>query len=401
MRATSLFESVSIATARGFRHSIHTIDATSGHGVGAELPQGGVSVYLLVSSKINGDPANPRDHTAAFVDSSSSHAFPRIAEVMQTLRLPWESVKYLFLTHAHLDHAAGASHLLQHCPRAKIVCDPRCRPHILDPSGLISSARRVYGDEGAAAQVGLMAPVAPHLVESIEEGATIDLLDDLTTSSSPVSRGEERDQRPLRFMHVEGHAKHHIAMYDEILGTCFTGDAFGTRFPITQQLLGIPNIFFPTTTPIDFDYVEHVRTIDRVAALGGGLQRFCPTHFGMSTEVAESKRQMLKCLAAMEEIRVDAYKALRADAALGAAAQPTKAFDTAIEVAIAGVKALLEHHILSLVPRCGDAAADAARLASVKAKIPWDYLKMDTDVNALGLVVAAQRALKRDMASKV
>jgi glyoxylase-like metal-dependent hydrolase (beta-lactamase superfamily II) len=386
----ALFETVSMTT-EWFRHSIHTIDATPGD------DWLGTSVYLLVSSKLNADPGNPSHHVAAFVDSSNSHAFNRIEETMRGLMLPWESVRYIFLTHAHLDHAAGASNLLEHCSNAKIVCDPRCRPHILDPSGLISSARRVYGDELAEAQVGLMKPVPAHLVETVEDGATIDLLRDI---AHPADRNI-REQRLLDFLHVEGHAKHHIAIFDKMLDSCFTGDAFGTRFPRTQSILDIPNIFFPTTTPIDFDHVEHLKTIDRVAALGGGLKRFCPTHFGMSTEVAESRRQMIECLGVMEKIRLEAYQTLRADALAGAASNPAETFDRALEAAVASIKTLLEGHILRLVPKTGDAAADAEKVEAARAKIPWDYLRMDTDVNALGLVVAAQRALKRDISSGV
>ena len=374
----ALYETVSTVTAN-FRHSLHTIDAT---------PRGdvcGTSVYLLVSSRLGGQPTASADHFAAFVDSSNSHAYRRIEDVVLNLKLPWESVKYIFLTHAHLDHAAGASNMMKFFPNAKIVCDPRCLPHVVDPSNLISSARRVYGEAGALEQVGEMEPIDPRLVESVGDGALIDLC----------------GERPLRFMHVEGHAKHHIAIYDEVTGSCITGDAFGTRYPVTQELLGIPNIFFPTTTPIDFDYTEHVKSIERISQLPG-LQRFCPTHFGMSSEVAEARRQMLSALPVMESIRQRAFEKMMStkiqldsegiavDSKEGIA-RMDKSFDECLLAAVAEVKSLLENHMLALLP----STADAARREDVKRRIPWDSLRMETEVNALGLVVAAQRAVKQ------
>jgi hypothetical protein len=256
----------------------------------------------------------------------------------------------------------------------------------------------VYGDEAAEAQVGNMEPVPGDLVSTVEDGASLDLLGGMQPEHTLCGGGGGvREQRVLDFLHVEGHAKHHIAIYDRITNTCFTGDAFGTRFPRMQRLLGLPEVFFPTTTPIDFDYEEHIKTINRVEMLGGGLHRFCPTHFGMSTEISESKRQMTECLAEMEKIRLEALKTFRADAS---PSNSSSVFDAALQTAVQSVKTLLERHILGLVPRTGDAAADAEKVELVRKKIPWDYLKMDTDINALGLVVAAQRAFKKEMVNR-
>src|ERR1700722_2846553 len=52
----------------------------------------------------------------------------------------------LLLTHIHFDHAGPAGALVERWPELQVFVPPRGAPHLIDPSRLVSSARRVFGD---------------------------------------------------------------------------------------------------------------------------------------------------------------------------------------------------------------------------------------------------------------
>ncbi len=53
----------------------------------------------------------------------------------------------LLLTHIHLDHAGGAGALVRRWPELPVYVHERGAPHLVDPSKLLASAGRLYGDE--------------------------------------------------------------------------------------------------------------------------------------------------------------------------------------------------------------------------------------------------------------
>lgn len=76
--------------------------------------------------------------------------------------------------------------------------------------------------------------------------------------------------RPLQFLHVRGHAKHHVVVSDPatkrlvirlnyIANTpsVFTGDAFGISYRPLFRELGIKgDVLFPSSSPVDFEPAE-------------------------------------------------------------------------------------------------------------------------------------------------
>src|SRR4029078_9252573 len=58
----------------------------------------------------------------------------------------WQPAKIL-LTHIHLDHAGAAGALAQRWPDAEGWGHQRGARHMLDPSRLMASAARIYGDD--------------------------------------------------------------------------------------------------------------------------------------------------------------------------------------------------------------------------------------------------------------
>src|SRR5919198_3629072 len=53
----------------------------------------------------------------------------------------------LLLTHIHLDHAGAAGALVRRWPALEVYVHERGAPHLVDPSKLLVSAARLYGDD--------------------------------------------------------------------------------------------------------------------------------------------------------------------------------------------------------------------------------------------------------------
>ena len=58
-----------------------------------------------------------------------------------------EEPRALLLTHIHLDHAGAAGALVERFPGLEVHVHARGAPHLADPSRLLASAERIYGDD--------------------------------------------------------------------------------------------------------------------------------------------------------------------------------------------------------------------------------------------------------------
>ncbi|APR76247.1 Beta-lactamase related protein [Minicystis rosea] len=195
---------------------------------------------------------------AAFIETNTAVAAPQILAALDARGLRPEQVRWVIVTHVHLDHAGGAGAIMRACPNATLLAHPRAARHLIDPSKLVKSATQVYGADRFRALYGTIEPVPEARVRSLDDGARID------------AGGSE-----LAFFHVRGHANHHFVVHDPAASAVFTGDAFGLVYPALQR----PGPFaFPSTSPTDFDAPEARKAIDRIAGLG--TDRAFLTHFG-------------------------------------------------------------------------------------------------------------------------
>src|SRR5260370_37159293 len=81
----------------------------------------------------------------AFIETHTPHAVPKLlSELAARGRRP-EQVRWVVGTHAHLDHASGASAPLAKCPNPALVAHPRAARHLIDPSKLVCTAAEVSG----------------------------------------------------------------------------------------------------------------------------------------------------------------------------------------------------------------------------------------------------------------
>jgi glyoxylase-like metal-dependent hydrolase (beta-lactamase superfamily II) len=166
--------------------------------------------------------------------------------------LDGEVPRVIALTHIHLDHAGATGALCERWPDAEVWVHERGARHMADPSKLMASATRLYGDDMDRLW-GDMVPVPAQRLRIMEEGT----------------------ERGLRFAPTPGHASHHLSYLHEATGTLFAGDTAGVRLP------GGPTL--GPTPPPDIDLEAWMDSIalyrswdpDRVVA----------THFGAYDDV--------------------------------------------------------------------------------------------------------------------
>lgn len=207
----------------------------------------------------------------AFIETNTSHALPKMLGALKQANFQPDDVRWVVVTHAHLDHAAGASALLSHCPNATLLAHPRAARHLIDPSKLIASATAVYGQERFSMLYGQIDPIPAHRVKALEDGDSFELGDST-----------------FRVLFTKGHANHHFVVHDPAMSCVYTGDTFGLVYPALQKQ---GRCAFPSTSPTNFDPVEARKSIKAILALG--VQQVCPTHFGVYDDVDTIGEQML------------------------------------------------------------------------------------------------------------
>jgi glyoxylase-like metal-dependent hydrolase (beta-lactamase superfamily II) len=287
------------------------------------------------------------DH-ALFVENNTAHSVPRLLHELKVQGLKPDQVRYLIITHVHLDHAGGSEALMKACPNATLLAHPRAAPHMIDPSKLVASARQVYGDQEFARLYGSIGPIDSQRVRAMEDG------EELRFGS-----------KTLRFMHTRGHANHHFCVLvsgSQGPESIYTGDSFGLAYPDLQQ----HGLFvFPSTSPTDFDPVEARKSIDRIAS--SGAKRAYLTHFGAVDEIQAAARQLRDYLNELEPIYLNwihSSEGERPDAELVVEANQR-------------IRSYLE------------------RKYREKGGVPdsrfWELLKMDIELNASGMVFAAKK----------
>jgi glyoxylase-like metal-dependent hydrolase (beta-lactamase superfamily II) len=237
-----------------------------------------------------------RGGRAAFVDTGTNFALPRLLGALDALGLARGAVDWVIPTHVHLDHAGGVGALMRELPGAQVLVHPRGARHLIDPSALYEGALAVYGAEEMARSYGELIAVPAGRVQSAADGMTVDL-----------------GGSPLRLVDTPGHARHHHCIWDAATRGWFTGDTFGISYPEFTSERG--RWIFPTSTPVQFEpevlrasvqrllaadpacmYLTHysrVDEVDRLAAMQLGLLDRM-VKLGHSLQAAPDRHRRLK-----------------------------------------------------------------------------------------------------------
>ncbi len=205
----------------------------------------------------------------ALVETGSQSSVAAVTEALAQAGVGPDDLRWIVLTHIHLDHAGGAGDMAAAFPNATVVVHERGARHLLDPSRLIDSAARVYGP----------------LLDSLY-GRMIPVPQDRLVAAGDGHRVELGGGHVLTMVDSPGHAKHHHAVLHEPTGTLMVGDAVGVQLPDIGVLR-------PATPPPDFDLEQATASLRRFATLRP--ERLVLTHYG---PVADP----LATLAAAEEM---------------------------------------------------------------------------------------------------
>jgi glyoxylase-like metal-dependent hydrolase (beta-lactamase superfamily II) len=164
-----------------------------------------------------------------------------------------EPPEAILLSHIHFDHAGAAGALVRHWPDVEVWVHERGAPHLVDPSRLVASATRLYGDDMKRLW-GEVVPIPEGNLRVLSGGETIG---------------------PWHVQYTPGHASHHVSYLHEPTGTAFVGDVGGVRIE------GGPII--PPTPPPDIDLELWHESLQTVAAWQP--ERLAITHFGSYEDV--------------------------------------------------------------------------------------------------------------------
>ena len=208
----------------------------------------------------------------AFIEVGTNSSTPRLMKVLQEQGRKPEEVRYVIVTHVHLDHAGGAGSLMQLLPNASLLVHPYGARHMINPAKLEAGARAVYGDQLFDKTYGTLIPVPQERVQIMEDGDEVELGD-----------------RQLKFIDTPGHARHHFCIHDSQTNGWFTGDTFGLSYRDFDTDKGA--FLFPTTTPIQFDPEALKESVTRLRANDPDYMYL--THFGRVGDVQKLADDML------------------------------------------------------------------------------------------------------------
>lgn len=208
------------------------------------------------------------------VDPGPTSALDNLKAALHEAGASLADVRALLLTHIHLDHAGAAGTIAAEAPHVQVYVHRIGAPHLVDPSRLLASARRLYG-ELMEPLWGAVLPVPERQIVALEGDETI-----------------RPGGRVLEVAYTPGHAVHHVSFFDPDTGMAFVGDTAGMQITGTRCVL-------PAAPPPDIQVEAWHESLERIARWQP--RRLFVTHFGPSDDPEAHLTQMARRLDAMAE----------------------------------------------------------------------------------------------------
>jgi len=177
---------------------------------------------IIATAILHGTPG------VALIDPGPSTTLDNLTTALTRKGIRFDDVRQLLLTHIHLDHAGAAGSIVEKHPHIEIVVHERGAPHLADPTKLLSSAGRLYGQDMERLW-GDVKPVETARMKVVTGGETLDVAG-----------------RAIKVAYTPGHASHHVSYFDPASGVAFVGDTAGIR-------RGSGAYVMPPTPPPDID----------------------------------------------------------------------------------------------------------------------------------------------------
>jgi glyoxylase-like metal-dependent hydrolase (beta-lactamase superfamily II) len=197
--------------------------------------------------------------SAAIVETGPTSCIDNLMRGLKDRGVAPEEVEQVLLTHIHLDHSGASGNLAELLPNATFYVHEIGHPHLVDPSKLLKSASRLYGEENMDELWGEVRPVPEDRLVKLEGG------EDIEAAGGVVQAH-----------YTPGHAYHHLAFYEPGTGHLFAGDVAGVRLPGQSYVK-------PPTPPPEVDIDAWKRSIGTIRKIEPKI--LCPTHFGSYEDV--------------------------------------------------------------------------------------------------------------------
>jgi glyoxylase-like metal-dependent hydrolase (beta-lactamase superfamily II) len=233
----------------------------------------------------------------AIHDCGPATTLPTLERGLAERGLGLVDIRHILLSHIHFDHAGAAGAIVERNPGIRVWVSEVGAPHLVDPSRLEASARRLYGEEFDSLW-GSLTPI-PEANISLASGDAV---------------GWEAFPTP-------GHASHHVCYFRD--GTLLAGDACGVRLRPTSYP-------FPAAPPPDIDLEAwHVSLAavrrhapDRLALIHFGVVDDVEGHLDSVAVELDRLAELVRHGATVEEFRAEALLSEGGDAAVYEAAAP-------------------------------------------------------------------------------
>lgn len=281
----------------------------------------------------------------AIIETNTNRAVPIILDAVKQLGYGEDQIKYVVITHVHLDHAGGAGELISRLPGTRLVAHSRGARHMVQPDKLVASVKQVYGEKKFHQLYGDIKPVPANRVIGVGD-------------RDRVALGGE----VLLCLETPGHAKHHMVVFDSGSATVFSGDAFGIGYP-RFDFNGF-RLVFPSTAPVQFDPEQAKASYGKI--VNTGARRILLTHFGEIAEIQAAREQLDQWIDVMVNLAGERFEEGKRDESLSTALT---------DDLWAYTEELIRDHR-------GRGLNDDEK----------DFLSLDITLNALGLATYIQRA---------
>jgi glyoxylase-like metal-dependent hydrolase (beta-lactamase superfamily II) len=215
---------------------------------------GTVGVYVL-----------PGDDGFALIETGPGSTLATIKQSIAELGLELSNLKAILVTHIHLDHAGAAGQLASETD-ATLYVHERGAPHLIDPSRLLASAERIYGDNMQTLW-GTMLPAPKEKVIALTGGERLKI-----------------SGHDIAVIYTPGHASHHVSflLNGEAM---FTGDAAAIHFAGSS-------VIRPALPPPEVDLETWQASVDKM--LAAKPKRLLLTHYGEVQDAEGHLREVVE-----------------------------------------------------------------------------------------------------------
>ena len=195
---------------------------------------------------------------AVLIEAGPANTIVHLEQALAAHSMRIEDLDACCITHIHLDHAGAAGILAQR--GVPIHVHAFGMQHLVDPSKLLASAKRIYG-AGMQTLWGTTIPAPDSMVHPVEDQDVIEI-----------------GGIQLRAVETPGHARHHHAfalqLDDDMV--CFSGDAAAMLLPGTD-FVSVP------MPPPEFDLELWLKSVELLR--NGPWSTLLLTHGGAVKEI--------------------------------------------------------------------------------------------------------------------